>query len=85
MRTEVDLCKPLIERMLERHWNLVAELEIPGVGRADLAFRQGEKIWIVEAKLRLSWTLVMQAFRWVGAAHRVSILIPRGRSRPQRL
>jgi len=73
--SEVNLCKPAIQWLQDQHWDVYQEVEYGNC--ADIVAVRGLSIWVIEAKLTLSLSLVDQALSWQQYANYVSVLIPK--------
>jgi len=52
------------------------EVEVRGVGIADIVAVLDRVLWVIEAKLTLSLQVIYQARRWKGMTHCVSVAVP---------
>jgi hypothetical protein len=57
-------------------WDCYPEAAFGRGNRADIAATWNGQLWIVECKLSASLSVLDQAIRWVGQAHRVSVCCP---------
>lgn len=80
---ETEVAEPVRDWLLREGWEVYCEVAGRG-GRADLVAVQGPILWVVEAKVRLSWGVLMQAKGWIRYAHRVSVAVPWGWSAERR-
>lgn len=75
--TEVELCKAAIQWLQAQHWDVYQEVQLFYAGsRADIVAVRGPSIWIIEAKMSLSVSVIEQAYSWRYYGNYVSVLIP---------
>lgn len=59
----------------EQQWDVFQEVQTPS-GAADIVAVQHKRVWVIEAKMRLSFEVLVQAERHIGHAHWVSVAVP---------
>lgn len=76
MTAETDTARPVVEWLRDLRYEVYQEVSA-SQGVADIVARQGRLIWVVEAKQKLGLSVIDQARRWLGHAHRVSVAVPK--------
>src|SRR4030065_1326652 len=71
---ETDLAKPVINWLLDQHWEVYQEVQYSGPIADIVAVRHGI-MWIIECKTSYGFTVLQQASQW--AVHYRSVAIPR--------
>lgn len=80
---ETDLGEKVVKWLEAQHWDVYQEVKFSGSGgRADIAAVRDGKLWIIECKTSLSFTVLEQASGW--SSHFRSIAIPATRERSGR-
>lgn len=78
--SETELAKRVIRWLSEQHWDVYQEVEFRGQGGvADIVAVRDGKLWIIECKTSLTWTVLEQAEKW--RAHFRSVAVPDSNSR----
>ncbi len=74
-KSETDLAKRVIDWLIDQHWDVYQEVNFSwGGGVADIAAVQAGKLWIIECKTSMTFSVLEQATRW--RSHFRSIAIP---------
>jgi hypothetical protein len=82
MIREADIALPALRWIEAQGWDCYPEAQLKHAGgRADIAAVRGQILWIIEAKIAFSLSLLEQAYAWVNLAHYVSVVISRRRLR----
>lgn len=77
---ESDIARVAMEYLQGFGWDCFPEAQFHAYDRrADIAAVRDGLLYIVEAKVTFSWTLLEQAFGWLYKAHYVSVAVPGGR------
>jgi hypothetical protein len=78
---ETELARKVIQWLEAQYWDVYQEVEFPKQcsGRADIAALRDGKLWIIECKTSLTFTVLEQAQQW--PAHFRSVAIPRSKDR----
>lgn len=75
---EIDLAKPVVNWLIDQHWDVYQEVTSAG-GIADIMAVRAGKLWIIECKTSLTFAVLEQASHW--RAHYRSIAVPWSDSR----
>jgi hypothetical protein len=74
---EIDIARPVVEYLKNLGWVVYQEVQIfSGGPRADIIAKQGNILWVVEAKTTLTFSVVEQAEKWLTHVHRASVAVP---------
>lgn len=77
MNSEVELCRPIVSWLNSQHWEVYQEVQTSyGGKRADIVAVRGPAIWVIEAKLSLSLSVIEQALHWKYYATYISVAVP---------
>ncbi len=77
---ETDLAKKVVTWLEAQHWDVYQEVTVTGHGGiADIVAVRDGKLWIIECKTSLTFTVLEQASHW--RAHYRSIAIPRPKTK----
>ena len=64
-KTEADVAKPVVEWLLEQHWEIYQEVQFSPYGRvADIVAVRHKLMWIIEVKKTFSVSVLEQAYKW---------------------
>jgi len=75
--SEVELCGSVVQWLQSQHWDVYQEVEMFSQGsRADIIAVRSSVIWVIEAKLSLSVSLIEQAYGWKQYTNYISVLTP---------
>ena len=75
---EKELAKPVVEWLEAQHWEVYQEVRFtPQGGIADICAVRDNKLWILETKTSLTFTVLEQASNW--RSHFRSIAVPYAR------
>lgn len=73
--SETDLAKRVIQWLVEQHWDVYQEVEFRNQsGVADIVAVRDGRLWIIECKTSLTWSVLEQAEKW--HAHFRSVAVP---------
>lgn len=76
---ETYLAKKVIDYLEEQHWDIYQEVQFKELqGVADICAVRDGKVWIIECKTSLTFTVLEQACAW--RCHYRSIAVPEGMS-----
>ncbi len=79
--SELELAREVVSWLLADDWEVYQEVQIHTHGKvADIVAVRHGIVWIIEAKLSASLSLMEQAIYWLHEAHYVSVAIPQGRT-----
>ncbi len=83
-QTEEQLAAAAVGWLGDYGWDVYQEVQVQrNRPVADLVAVRHGIVWILEAKLSLSLTLLEQVWAWRGCAHYLSLLLPRARREPR--
>lgn len=78
--SEVDLAKKVIDWLIEQHWDVYQEVSFTSIGGiADIVAVRAGKLWIIECKTALTFSVLEQASHW--RSHYRSIAVPESDSK----
>lgn len=77
--SETDIAKKVVAWLQEQRWDVYQEVQFRQYGPvADIAAVQNGKLWIIECKTALTFTVLEQARAW--RAHFRSVAVPEARN-----
>lgn len=82
MTSEVQLAAAVIAWLESESWTVYQEVVADG-RIADIVAVRHEDSWIVECKMQRSAKVMDQAMFWKGQANRVSVAVPKTKTKPQ--
>jgi hypothetical protein len=81
---EVALAKPVVQWLLDQHWEVYQEVQYEYSGRvADIVAKRDNIIWVIETKTSYGFAVLEQATRW--PVHYRSVAVPFARERDYRV
>jgi len=77
-KTEAEMAAKIVAWLENLKWEVYQEVKLEGRDNvADIVAVQEKRVWVIETKMQLGFSVLAQAFAWKDYAHYVSVGTPR--------